>query len=106
VESSPRSRCIKVQRGGFINVLRKIASGDFTQADINAVNEILARTRPHVEQSIDQLVKLAGLIREHIGIESSMRLEDILYGDAGKGSQTASSLARIERQGKSGLPAW
>jgi len=75
---------LRFKEGNFLPVLRKMAYGDFMEADIIKINEILDRTRPDVEDSRVKLRGLAHFIREHIGITSAMKLEDIIDGERGK----------------------
>src|SRR4051794_12974674 len=74
---------LRFKEGGFVNVLRRIASGDFGDDDVAALKAITERTRPDVEESVQQLAKLRDMIRVEVGVESAMYLEQILYGDAG-----------------------
>jgi hypothetical protein len=77
---------LRFKEGGFVNILRKIETGDFTEADVAAINDIMHRTRREVVQSFTDLHGLTDLIRERVGLASAAMLEGILYGDRSKDS--------------------
>jgi len=77
---------LRFKEGGVANVLRRIAAGQFKQSDIDEVNALLDRTRPEVDESIDQLRRLTYLLREQLGMDAAMALEQIIDGD-GRGAK-------------------
>jgi hypothetical protein len=76
---------LRFREGGVLDLLRKIARGDFTEADVRAINVHLQASKIEVDESIEQLRKLVDLIREQISMEAAMRLEKIIEGPQTKG---------------------
>ena len=76
---------LRFKEGGFVNLVRKIASGEFDEKEISAINSLMDETRLEVEESMHQLRRFSHILREQIGIQSAMKLEDILYSMWGKG---------------------
>src|SRR3954447_11980423 len=72
---------LRFKEGGFINIVRRIAGGQFTESDVAAINAMLEKSEPQVAESIDHLRRLAHLIREEIGMWPAIQLEHILDSD-------------------------
>lgn len=75
---------LRFKEGGFIDVLRRIAAGQFKQSDLDQINAILKRTGPEVKESIYQLERLTDLLREQLGMGAAMALEDIISSGRSK----------------------
>jgi hypothetical protein len=75
---------LRFHEGGMIKQLRVIASGEFSEADIDELQNELRATADGVDDAIAMLSDYRDAIREQLSLKTAIVLEDIIAGDDGK----------------------
>jgi hypothetical protein len=83
--------------------LERLAAGAGTSDDVQAIGELMASTAGDVATSISELGTYRGALRENCGMKAAAKLDEIIYGPAGK-EMLRMSLLELVQMGRKATP--